>query len=160
MGALQRMTRSVPALEPPIPLVDAVSKTASRKTHFALVICLAIFAAVLTDNVVAVWLAMPRIGAPSYRRIGPQNGPQVLVAGSLLLLFGISWPAVSEALAQGIESWGLGGSSPPVWELFQDRAGNTNLTIIGVSTYDLNEYHVCDLCGTLVPVTQSIRDLW
>jgi hypothetical protein len=154
------MSNSISAPKPLMALVGALSKTSSGKLRLAAVLCLAVFIAIAMDNVVAAWIALPKIGEPTYRRIGPQEGPQVLVAGSSLLLFGISWPLVSQARDQGVESWGLGGSAPPVWEVFQARARNIDFTIIGVSTFDLNEHHMCDLCGTLVPLTQTIRDLW
>jgi hypothetical protein len=69
------------------------------------------------------------------------------------------WPEVSEALGQGIENWGVPASSPEIWEVSQRVAANTNLTLIGVSVYDLNEYHVADGRARIVPILQTIQDL-
>jgi hypothetical protein len=41
----------------------------------------------------------------------------------------------------------------------QRVAANTNLTLIGVSVYDLNEYHVADGRARIVPILQTIQDL-
>ena len=95
-----------------------------------------------------------------YRRVGPQDGPQALAAGSSLLQSAVSWPKVSESLGQGVETWGVGGSSPEIWEQWQQQRPHSNLTIIGISVYDLNEFHVADGRAHVVPLVQTIRDLW
>lgn len=96
----------------------------------------------------------------TYRRIGPETGPQVFTAGSSLLESALSWPVVSESLGKGIENWSAGGSSPEVWELFQRRRSSPALTIVGVSMYDLNEMRLTPDRASYVPLRQSISDLW
>lgn len=95
-----------------------------------------------------------------YRRIGPETGPQVFTAGSSLLGAGLTWPRVSEFLGEGIENWSVGGSSPEVWELFQQRRPNSAMTIVGVSVYDLNETRLTAERAEYVPLAESINDLW
>lgn len=109
------------------------------------------------------WLGFPRtangyIGI--YRRVGPESGPQALCAGSSLLVWGLDWSKVSEALGQGIETWGVGGSSPDIWEEWQKRRPLSNTTIIGVSVYDLNEMHLADERAMIVPLSRTMNDLW
>lgn len=111
------------------------------------------------SNLVSNWIGLPKPGA-AYRRIGPQSGPQVFCAGSSLLQFGLSWPQISKTLGQGMENWGIGASSPSEWEMSQSMATNVNLMIIGVSVYDLNEYHLCNSRANIVPLTRTIQDLW
>ena len=121
--------------------------------------CAAICVAIVVNYALALWIELP--GAHStYRRIGPSDGPQTFCAGSSLLQFGLSWPEISEGLHEGIESWGVAGSTPSEWEQFQKLAGNTNLMIVGVSLFDLNERHVCEVRANIVPLGQTIRDLW
>jgi len=129
------------------------------KAQLIFVLCSAIFIAAAISHFAAAWLGLPRPVA-TYRRIGPENGPQVFCAGSSVVQFGLSWPEISETLGQGIESWGLGGSTPTEWEETQSLATNTNLMIIGVSLHDLNEHFLCDSHANVVPITQTIRDLW
>lgn len=129
------------------------------KAQLILIFCTAIFIAAAISHFVAAWLGLPK-PTPAYRRIGSQNGPQVFCAGSSLLQFALSWPEIAAKLGQGIESWGVGGSTPTEWEVFQNLATNTNLMIVGVSVYDLNEYHLCDSGANIVPIVQTIRDLW
>jgi hypothetical protein len=44
--------------------------------------------------------------------------------------------------------------------VFQNLAKNTNLMIIGVDVYDLNEYHLCEGRASVLPLAQTILDLW
>ena len=59
-----------------------------------------------------------------------------------------------------MEGWGLAGSSPSEWERFQYLETHTNLTILVVSSYDLNEYFLSDYRAQVVPLAQTIEDLW
>jgi hypothetical protein len=112
----------------------------------------------------AHWLGLSRsapwINEALYRRIGPETGPQVFCAGSSLLISGLSWPNVSESLGQGIETWTVAGSSPEVWEVFQQQSRNINTTIVGVSVYDLNEMRLTPDRARYVSVRRTIGDLW
>ena len=145
----------------PIPrrVVRGLSPDVPGKAKFLLVVCSALVIAIVFNYLVAFWIKLPKHNA-IYRRIGPETGPQVFCAGSSLLQFGLSWPEVSKILDQGIESWGVAASTPSEWEVFQNLANNTNLMIIGVDVYDLNEYHLCEGRANLVPLTQTILDLW
>jgi hypothetical protein len=133
-------------------------KVASRKGQFLVVILATFLIASIISHFIALKFGL-HTGNAAYRRIGPLDGPQVFCAGSSLLQFGLSWPEVSAKFGQGIENWGVGGSSPEVWEVSQRLATNSNLMIIGVSAYDLNEYHLCDSRAHIVPLTQTIADL-
>jgi hypothetical protein len=119
----------------------------------------------LANYALALWLGLP-LSAPwsrgtgIYRRIGPEGGAQVFTAGSSLLIQGVSWPEVSESLGAGIENWSVGGSSPEVWEVFQQRQTDPALTIVGVSMYDLNEMRLTPERANYVPLVETIRDLW
>jgi hypothetical protein len=70
------------------------------------------------------------------------------------------WQEVSESLGEGIENWTVGGSTPEIWEVFQQRRPNANITIIGVSVYDLNEMRLSPGRARWVPLSQTISDLW
>jgi hypothetical protein len=119
----------------------------------------------VANHALARWLGLSR-SAPwtraeaVYRRIGPQSGPQVFCAGSSLLVSGLSWPQVSESLGQGIENWTVAGSSPEVWELFQQQKRVSTTTIIGVSVYDLNEMRLTPERASFVPLSTTAADLW
>ena len=144
----------------PIPrrVVSGLSPDVPGKAKFLLVVCSALVIAIVFNYLVAFWIKLPN-HTPIYRRIGPETGPQVFCAGSSLLQFALSWPEVSEILDQGIESWGVAASTPSEWEVFQNLAKNTNLMIIGVDVYDLNEYHFCEGRADVVPLAQTIWDL-
>jgi hypothetical protein len=130
-----------------------------KRAHLVLVAFVAIVGAALISHVVAAKFGL-RTGGATYRRIGPSDGPQVFCAGSSLLQFGLSWPEVSATIGQGVENWGVGGSSPDIWEVSQGSASNSNLMIVGVSAYDLNEHHLCNFRAHIVPINQTLHDLW
>lgn len=84
----------------------------------------------------------------------------MLTAGSSLLGDGLSWPEVSESLGEGVENWAVGGSSPELWEVFQQRRPHPAMTVVGVSVYDLNEMRPTPERAEYVPLTKTISDLW
>jgi hypothetical protein len=139
-------------------LMRNLSPSVARSRHVIIVVGTAIIIAAAISQFAAAWLGLPR-PVMAYRRIGPQTGPQVFCAGSSVVQFGLSWPEISNALGQGIENWGLGGSTPSEWEVSQSLATNTDLTIIGLSLHDLNEHFLCDFRANIVPITQAIQDL-
>ena len=131
----------------------------SKRARLLFVLGVSLLIAIMLDHSVASWIKLPSFEVP-YRRIGPQSGPQVFCAGSSLTQFGLSWPEISEQLGQGIETWAVGaGSSPVEWEVFQNLPTNTNLMIVGVSVYDLNEQYFCDARANIVPFRQTLADL-
>jgi hypothetical protein len=128
----------------------------------AVMVFLSLVLASFASHLLASYLEVPRapggaLGA--YRRVGPETGSQVFCAGSSLLVSALSWSKVAEALGQGMETWGVGGSSPDIWEWQQQRSFS-NATIIGVSAYDLNEMHVAADRANIVPLSRTIKDLW
>jgi len=141
-------------------VVRGLSLDVLAKAQFLFVVCLALIIAIVFNYLAAFWIKLPRHTAMQLRRIGPKTGPQVFCAGSSLLQFALSWPEVSEILNQGIENWGMAASTPSEWEMSQNLANNTNLMIIGVDVYDLNEYHLCEGRANVVPLAQTISDLW
>jgi hypothetical protein len=129
----------------------------------AAVAILSLVLASSADHLLASWLGLSRTAGGYlgiYRRVGPETGPQVFCAGSSLLVSGLSWSKVSEALGQGIETWGVGGSSPDVWEEWQQQRPLSKTMIIGVSVYDLNEMHLADDRAAIVPLSRTMNDLW
>jgi len=127
------------------------------------VVLLSFLLAVAADHLVGFWLGYSRFPAGSigiYRRVGPKNGPQVLCAGSSLAVSGLSWSEVSGALGEGVETWGVGGSSPDIWEVWQQQRPLSNVSIIGISVYDLNEMHLAHARADVVPLSRTVKDLW
>jgi len=118
----------------------------------------------VANYLLAAWVGLPTLAPWSrsmgiYRRIGPESGPQVFTAGSSLLGAGVAWPQVSESLGEGIENWSVGGSSPEIWEVFQQRRPNPAMTIVGVSAYDLNEVRLTSERAEYVPLIETVSDL-
>jgi hypothetical protein len=134
----------------------------SKISTLAAVLFLSLVLATVADYLLVLWLAIPQHGASRivYRRVGPESGPQVFCAGSSLTESALSWPKVSGAMDQGIETWGVAGSSPDIWEHRQKQRPQSNVTLIGVSLYDLNEMHLADARASVVPLSRTVDDLW
>ena len=126
---------------------------------FSFVVLAAVVCAVIVDHALAGWMGLSRDGA-TYRRIGPLESKQIFCAGSSVLQFGLQWRKVSTLFDKGIESWGIGGSSPSEWEQSQPLATNSDLAIIGVSLFDLNEFNICKAKAAVVPFRRTVVDLW
>src|SRR4051794_38396594 len=104
----------------------------SKISTLAAVLFLSLVLAAVADYLLVLWLAIPQpatsfIGI--YRRVGPESGPQVFCAGSSLTVSALSWSKVSGAMDQGIETWGVGGSSPDIWEEWQKQRPQSNVTL-------------------------------
>jgi len=143
---------------------DSNNRKTARSSRLALakVLLLSVVLASAADYSLLFWLKIPQtptnfIGM--YRRVGPESGPQVFCAGSSLTVSALSWSGVSTGLGQGIETWGVGGSSPDIWEEWQKQRPQSNVTIVGVSVYDLNEMHLADARANVVPLSRTIDDL-
>jgi hypothetical protein len=142
---------------------DRGDRSPFRWLRPAKVLFLSFLLAVAADHALGSWLGFSQ--PPSgylgiYRRVGAESGPQVFCAGSSLTVSALSWSKVSEFLGEGIETWGVGGSSPDIWEEWQKQRPLSNVTIIGVSVYDLNEMHLANERARVVPLSRTINDLW
>ena len=148
-----------------MPNPDSGQKKNQRSSGWtlAIVLLLSVALASVADFALVSWLKVPRppttfLGI--YRRVGPLSGPQVFAAGSSLTEAALYWSKVSAALGQGIETWGVGGSSPDIWEQWQKHRPQSNVTLVGVSLYDLNEMHLADARANVVPFSRTVDDLW
>ena len=116
-------------------------------------------AAAISHGLIA-WLGIETTFG-GYWVTGPgDRQPSAFMAGSSLAGDGLSWKQIGDVLNTRIGGWSVAGSSPAEWELFQSRAGQANLTFLVVSPYDLNEYLLSDFRAEVVPLTQTIKDLW
>ena len=128
-----------------------------------MILLLSLLLASVADYALVFWLQVPRLPTNFigiYRRVGPESGPQVFCGGSSLMEAALYWSKVSAALGEGIETWGVGGSSPDIWEEWQKHRPHSNIAIIGISVYDLNEMHLADARANVVPLSRTIDDLW
>lgn len=130
----------------------------SPRARLAVLVLMVLSLATAVDHVVASVVGFAPPGA-TYRRIGPVDGPQVYCAGSSMLQYGILWSDVSRTLGQGVEHWGVPGSSPEIWEQSQLQRPTSNLAIVGISIIDMNEERRVDARASTVPLSQTIADL-
>jgi hypothetical protein len=128
--------------------------------QFIVLMCaIATITAIASHSVVS-WLRIE--ASPSgYWHVGPERARQsAFLAGSSLAGYALELGRISGELNLKIEGWGVAASSPSEWEQFQSRARETTLTILVVSAYDLNEFFLSDFRADVVPLGQTIEDLW
>jgi hypothetical protein len=132
----------------------------SRRQQLLLIISVVIVLTAAASHGLMAWLKI-ETSFGQHWVIGPnRQGRRVFVAGSSLAGDGIAWRRLSESMNWRIEGWGVAGSSPPEWEQYQPLATDTDLTILVVSPYDLNEQFLSDFRAAIVPLPQTAVDLW
>jgi hypothetical protein len=132
----------------------------TRRSQLLVIICTVIaIVAIISHSIIAYLKIETSFGG--HWVAGPEGGRHsVFLAGSSLAGDGLFWGEIGNVLDLRIEGWGVAGSSTSEWERFQQRATHAKLTIIVVSPYDLNENFLCDFRAEVVPVGQTIEDLW
>ncbi len=121
----------------------------------------ALLFASLASHLLIAALGIHTKAASGHKHFGLQNEPaQALISGSSLTYDAFDWKAVANTLGLVIESWPLPGSSPAEWEQLQRRSPQVRMTFVGISPYDLNEDWLCDFRAEVVPLGQTVKDLW
>ena len=87
------------------------------------------------------------------------SGQPVLVLGSSLTFFGVSFRQVAQAMQRPLITRGVGGCSPCELEPLAREVPEATQLIIGVSIFDLNEGSLAESRPLLVPFGQTLRDL-
>jgi hypothetical protein len=132
----------------------------NRKLQLMIILCVVAAVSSAGSHILIGWLHI-QTTAVEYRSFAPEAAkPPAFVAGSSLMLYGLSWDQVARTLHHRIDNWGVPGSSPAEWEVLQSRAPGVKLTLVVISVYDLNEEFLCDFRAELVPLDQTVKDLW
>ena len=131
----------------------------SSRANSIYVIGTAIFVAAIASWTVAHFLGIqnPRVERANFG--SHFSGPPVLVLGSSLTFFDMSFPNVAKALQRPIEVRSVGAASPCELEPLQQEVAGPAMTLIGVSIFDLNERNLSDAKPLLVPFWRSALDL-
>ena len=139
---------------------EALTPTSHHGRQFVLILCIALAGASLLSHLTIRWLKI-RSSVGSYSAYGtPGRKVSAMLYGSSLAYSGIDWHKVSEELGEPIGRWAVGGSTPSEWEQFQLRSSGVVRSFVVISAVDLNEYALCDVRAAIVPLTQTVSDLW
>ncbi len=87
-----------------------------------------------------------------------QTAP-IVVEGSSLIFFGLNWDNISQTWCRPIEAVRVPSASTCELEVLHPRMPKSNLLILGVSKYDLNEHFICDYRADIVPVSHAVRSM-
>jgi hypothetical protein len=129
-----------------------------RKLQLVLALCAATVITALISHIVVAWLKIETTTGKPWK-IGPVDKPLAFMAGSSLAANGISWGDISTDVGLRIGGWGVAGSSPWEWEIFQQKPPPAQVTFLVVSIYDLNEQFLCDFHADVVPLVHTVNDL-
>jgi hypothetical protein len=132
----------------------------SRRQQLWIIVLLVVTLTALASHALMAWLKIETTFGRHWVVDAQRIGPSMFVAGSSLAGDGLFWPRITEALGRRAEGWGVAGSSPPEWEAFQPLATESDMTVLVVSAYDLNEHYLSDFRADIVPLQQTVRDLW
>ena len=131
----------------------------NHRLQLLIIICVVAIITVVISHGMIAWLKIEtKFGDHWVTGLG-SGRPSVFMAGSSLAGDGLSWQQISNSLHMIIEGWGVAGSSPAEWEVYQHQVSQPQITVIVVSVYDLNEYFISDFRAELVPFRQTIKDL-
>ncbi|HTG43104.1 MAG TPA: hypothetical protein VK633_01110 [Verrucomicrobiae bacterium] len=131
-----------------------------RKRQFLFVVLLAVALASAGSHFLVRLLKIETTTGKPWS-VGSSQAPiAAFLGGSSLAGDAVNWNVVAEKTQSRIFGWGVAGSSPYEWELFQKRAPDAALSIIVVSPYDLNEGFLSDFRADVVPFSHAVRSLW
>jgi hypothetical protein len=132
----------------------------TRQVQLIIVMCVTLVIVSTASHLLTSWLGIETQTGRFWEIPASIDQPSAYLAGSSLSGDAIAWTSVSKQLNQRIIGWGVAGSSPWEWYTFQRKANPVNLTILVVSPYDLNEQFLCDFHANVVPLADTVEDLW
>jgi hypothetical protein len=131
-----------------------------RRLQLVIIVIIVVLITATISHSVVSWLKI-KTSFMIHWATGPGSGhDSVLVAGSSLSRDGLSWKLIGDSLNINFEGWGVAGSSPSEWEFSNHQDVETKFRILVISYYDLNEYYLSDFRAEIVPLRQTIKDLW
>jgi hypothetical protein len=137
-----------------------VTGTTHRWRELAVALCIALAITSICSHLMVRWLKI-KASWGDYRSYGAPGGKGLTsLLGSSIAFSGVDWQEAAAALGTPIERWGIAGSTPSEWEQMQPRSARASRTIVVVSAVDMNEYTLCDFRAEVVPLAQTITDLW
>ena len=86
--------------------------------------------------------------------------PPVLMLGSSLVLNALDLNWISKAAGRAIEIRSAPSASVSELDILRNEVEGSNLLVLGVSMYDLNEHFLCDFRSEIVPFSRTVSDLW
>ena len=131
----------------------------SRRAQFAAILLAVTLLTSLLCHGAARLLHM-RQNVVDRARIGPDTpGAPVLITGSSLTFFGVSWREISRRIQRPLITRSVGGASPCELETLALEVPQATRVIIGVSIFDLNENNLSDSRANLVPLSRTLGDI-
>jgi hypothetical protein len=131
----------------------------TSRRQFGLILASVLALTALISHAVARWVGMDL--QPSGRSEFGRNfrSPPVLIACSSMLGAALDTDLVAADLSRHIEGVFTAGASPCELEILTRTVPDADLTIVGVSVYELDEQFIAEFRADIVPISQTVRDL-
>lgn len=113
----------------------------------------------LLSHLAAGWLGI--LTEPQLiERTGSDKASRSLCAlGSSLLGFGLDWTQIAQTTQRRIEHCSVPAASPAELAEIESKATPTDLHVIGISIFEMNERYLSDFRSMTVPLAQTVQDL-
>lgn len=131
----------------------------SRRTQLAVILLAVIVLASLLSHGVARFLHLRQNPVERARIESGTAGAPVLVTGSSLTFFGVTWREIARGIQRPLVTRSVGGASPCELESLALEVTDATRTIIGVSIFDLNENNLSDSRPQFVPLSRTLGDI-
>jgi hypothetical protein len=144
----------------PVSTSSLLSRYRGTWREFVFLVCAALAAASAVSHLAVDSLKI-RSSFGAFRVYGPADAkPGTILYGSSLAYSGIDWNVVAKHIGTSIGRWPTPGSTPSEWEQFQRMSGDVRRSFVVFSAADLNEQALCDFRAEIVPLSQTLFDLW
>jgi len=131
----------------------------SHRGQFWIVLLLTLGLASAASWLTAEWLGF-RFTSMSPFDYGAKDSPtRVFAASSSLGYFGLDWNEIATEHDWSIRRYDIPGASPCEFEQTQDLVPNATVSILVISTFDMDESYFSDFRAAMVPMGRTIQDL-
>jgi len=111
------------------------------------------------SHLMVSWLHIDTTGVSQMKFGTGEAKAPILVAGSSLTFYGISFEKVSQAMSHQVVTRSVPSASPCELEQLVGAVPKADLYILGVSVFDLNEFALSDFRADVTPLARSLADL-
>jgi hypothetical protein len=136
-----------------------LSTSRPSRRQFFLILVASVTAASIASHIAVAWLGLSTSNSSSYHHGNAFTPPPINALGSSLTFYGINWETVSESTRRPVNGTTGPAASPAELDIIAPAFGPGDLTVIGVSAFDMNERSLSDFRADTVPFLQTISDL-
>jgi len=131
-----------------------------RRIHLIIVFVSTMVLSSISSHLIHWVLEVPNDSSRSWSYGIKPESDTIAALGSSLLFSALSTKEISAKLSRPVRNCWVVSASPCELEPIAAGCSAASLFLIGISIYDQNEYILSDFRSELVPLRQSVADLW